>query len=113
MVANGHGGELQKHGHGQTSMLSMLLQLFAGLKNLGIAGYALEAVLELMHTSKRAHHKLHFLNKPWVHLAAVLMVLTGHLAEHVHQEEENQHQEARIAALEASVAQLKAVKKSQ
>eukprot|EP00427_Karlodinium_veneficum_P015330 CAMPEP_0169128926 /NCGR_PEP_ID=MMETSP1015-20121227/36843_1 /TAXON_ID=342587 /ORGANISM="Karlodinium micrum, Strain CCMP2283" /LENGTH=43 /DNA_ID= /DNA_START= /DNA_END= /DNA_ORIENTATION= len=29
------------------------------------------------------------------------MVLVGHMAEHVHQEEENHAQEARLAALEA------------
>eukprot|EP00428_Durinskia_dybowskii_P072678 CAMPEP_0170398196 /NCGR_PEP_ID=MMETSP0117_2-20130122/23274_1 /TAXON_ID=400756 /ORGANISM="Durinskia baltica, Strain CSIRO CS-38" /LENGTH=172 /DNA_ID=CAMNT_0010654739 /DNA_START=103 /DNA_END=619 /DNA_ORIENTATION=- len=100
------------HGHGEKSALGMLLHLFTKLKNLGIAGYALEALLELGHTSKRAHHRFHFLHKPWVHLLAILMILTGHLAEHVHQEEENHHQEARLADLEAKVAALGAAKKA-
>merc|ERR1719401_2919608 len=94
------------HGHrsGQATLVVGLLHLFTKLKRLGIAGYALEALLELTHVSKRAHHRLSFLHKPWVHLMAILMIIVGHLAEHVHQEEENHHQEVRIAMLEKKLA---------
>eukprot|EP00429_Kryptoperidinium_foliaceum_P064238 CAMPEP_0176063624 /NCGR_PEP_ID=MMETSP0120_2-20121206/31733_1 /TAXON_ID=160619 /ORGANISM="Kryptoperidinium foliaceum, Strain CCMP 1326" /LENGTH=169 /DNA_ID=CAMNT_0017397199 /DNA_START=50 /DNA_END=554 /DNA_ORIENTATION=- len=111
MATHGHGA-IQKHGHGQASILSVLLRLFTGLKNLGLAGYALEALLKLSHASHRAHHKLHFLDTPRIHLLAVLMILTGHLAEHLHQEEENHHQEARLAGLESRLADLERAKKA-
>mmetsp|Transcript_63299 Transcript_63299/g.159633 ORF Transcript_63299/g.159633 Transcript_63299/m.159633 type:complete len:153 (-) Transcript_63299:184-642(-) len=94
------------HGHGRMTLGTLLLHIFIKLKYLGLAGHLLEALLELMHVSKKANHRLRFLHKPWMHLAAIGMVIVGHLAEHAHQEEENHEQEHRIALLEKNLARL-------
>lgn len=99
------------YGHGHKASLShALLHVFSSFKNLGILGYVLEALLEFMHINKKANRKLRILHKPWMHLAAILMIIVGHLAEHVHQEEENHEQEVRIASLEKKLALLQAGK---
>lgn len=72
--------------------------------HLGIAGHALEALLELTHVSRQAHRQLKLLRRPWVHFAAIVMVIVGHVAEQAHQEEENHKHQARIARLEEQQA---------
>eukprot|EP00933_Yihiella_yeosuensis_P068726 TRINITY_DN7467_c4_g1_i1.p1 TRINITY_DN7467_c4_g1~~TRINITY_DN7467_c4_g1_i1.p1 ORF type:complete len:125 (+),score=20.90 TRINITY_DN7467_c4_g1_i1:87-461(+) len=106
--ANGDHGDdvLAKQGHtpsGLKAFWKTLAHLFVKLRYLGLAGYFLEWILEATHSSKRLHHLLHRINTPKVHLLAITMVLAGHLAEHLHQEEENHHQEDRLAKLEAAV----------
>mmetsp|Transcript_96571 Transcript_96571/g.295429 ORF Transcript_96571/g.295429 Transcript_96571/m.295429 type:complete len:117 (-) Transcript_96571:61-411(-) len=104
------GAVVAHQGHGKAPLAQQLLRLFAALRHLGSLGYALEVLLELAHVSKRAHRALPFLHKPWMHVLAIVMVLTGHLAEHVHQEEENHHQETRLVALERQLAQAQSKK---
>eukprot|EP00929_Paragymnodinium_shiwhaense_P087885 TRINITY_DN48034_c0_g1_i1.p1 TRINITY_DN48034_c0_g1~~TRINITY_DN48034_c0_g1_i1.p1 ORF type:complete len:115 (+),score=14.63 TRINITY_DN48034_c0_g1_i1:131-475(+) len=78
----------------------VLLHFLCKLRYLGLIGYGLEWLLEASHVSKRLHHWLHRLVNPKMHLLAISCVLVGHVAEHLHQEEENHHQEAHIRALE-------------
>ena len=69
-------------------------------------GYALEWFIQLSHVSHAVHHRFKKILTPKFHLLAISFVLLGHMAEHTHQEEENEHQEARIAVLEASLLQI-------
>eukprot|EP00435_Cladocopium_sp_Y103_P071708 s523_g38.t1 len=95
----------------QTSSLGALwvavVKLLARLRYLGLLGYALEWLLEASHASSRMHKILHSINTPKVHLLAISMVLAGHIAEHLHQEEENHHQEAHLHELRMEVQKLR------
>mmetsp|Transcript_40923 Transcript_40923/g.61831 ORF Transcript_40923/g.61831 Transcript_40923/m.61831 type:complete len:115 (-) Transcript_40923:328-672(-) len=107
--SNGHA--MVKHGHHSSGSLKVvLLHAFLKLKWLGLMSLFIEAMLESRHVSKRAHKYFHFLHKPWVHLALVIMEIVGHLAEHLHQEEENHEQEHRLHELEKVVAKLSKAK---
>merc|ERR1719382_1306295 len=61
-----------------------------------MAGYLLEWILKASHVNHKLHRWLHRLDSPRVHLLAITMVLTGHAAEHLHQEEENHEQEEHL-----------------
>mmetsp|Transcript_27193 Transcript_27193/g.61701 ORF Transcript_27193/g.61701 Transcript_27193/m.61701 type:complete len:117 (+) Transcript_27193:77-427(+) len=103
----GSKSELAPHGHAPANAFwAAVVGILCKLRYLGLAGYAVEWILEAAHVSKRLHHWLHRfrLNSPKVHLFAITLVLAGHLAEHAHQEEENHHQEERMAILEARLA---------
>ncbi|CAE8702004.1 unnamed protein product, partial [Polarella glacialis] len=84
------------------------LKILVRLRYLGLAGYGLEWLLEAVHSSHRLHKLLGFVNTPRVHLIAITLVLAGHIAEHVHQEEENHHQEAHLASLQAEIEKRRA-----
>mmetsp|Transcript_94491 Transcript_94491/g.211821 ORF Transcript_94491/g.211821 Transcript_94491/m.211821 type:complete len:116 (-) Transcript_94491:45-392(-) len=102
MGADAGNSTLAKPGHAPPHALWAILgTLFRKLRYLGLLGYALEWVLEASHVSHKLHGWLRGLHNPKVQLLAISMVLAGHLAEHAHQEEENHHQEERLATLEA------------
>mmetsp|Transcript_46702 Transcript_46702/g.144290 ORF Transcript_46702/g.144290 Transcript_46702/m.144290 type:complete len:120 (+) Transcript_46702:31-390(+) len=103
---DGHaaGGAHSALAHPARSPWAALAGVLGKLRYLGLAGYLLEWLLEASHVSHRLHRLLHKLHSPKVQLLAITMVLAGHLAEHLHQEEENHHQEHRLAALEARLA---------
>merc|ERR1719240_390469 len=87
-------------------LLAWLRRRAALLGYLGLGGHVIEWVCELTHVSKAAHRRLH---GPALHrlgLFAVTCIIVGHLAEHVHQEEENHHQEHRIHTLEERLKKL-------
>lgn len=108
---SGHGLDLKKahQAHGDSSVdkskgfWHVFIKLLIRLRYLGLAGYALEWILEACHTNKRLHHMLHRLLTPKVHLLAITMVLAGHIAEHLHHEEEVHEQEEHIAHLRAEI----------
>ena len=83
------------------------MKLVARLRYLGLLGYALEWLLEACHASSRLHKMLHSIQTPKVHLLAISMVLAGHVAEHLHQEEENHHQEAHLHELRSELHKLR------
>mmetsp|Transcript_41651 Transcript_41651/g.90785 ORF Transcript_41651/g.90785 Transcript_41651/m.90785 type:complete len:129 (-) Transcript_41651:241-627(-) len=91
------------HGHGM-SVWQFLLHLFCKLRCLGLVGYGLEWILELSHANHKVHRRIRRYTGPKFRLLAMSMVLAGHLAEHIHQEEENHEQEDRIKALELRLA---------
>mmetsp|Transcript_56422 Transcript_56422/g.150936 ORF Transcript_56422/g.150936 Transcript_56422/m.150936 type:complete len:99 (-) Transcript_56422:81-377(-) len=82
----------------------VVARLASSLKFFGIIGHLIELLGEMSHASKRAPRWLHKFHNPKFGVLAIIMVIVGHLAEHVHQEHENHHQELRLAALEAQVA---------
>eukprot|EP00440_Ansanella_granifera_P056399 gb/GFBE01061123.1/.p1 GENE.gb/GFBE01061123.1/~~gb/GFBE01061123.1/.p1 ORF type:complete len:132 (+),score=28.60 gb/GFBE01061123.1/:1-396(+) len=99
-------GTLAKQGHAPSGLRvfwDALAKLMIRLRYMGIAGYALEWILEACHSSSRLHRWLHHINTPKFHLLAITLVLAGHVAEHLHQEEENHHQEAHLADLRAEL----------
>mmetsp|Transcript_50699 Transcript_50699/g.151718 ORF Transcript_50699/g.151718 Transcript_50699/m.151718 type:complete len:118 (+) Transcript_50699:59-412(+) len=102
MVSGSSSSTLAKPGHPPPrAFWAALGSLLRRLRYLGLLGYALEWLLEASHASHQLHRWLHRLHSPKVQLLAITMVLAGHLAEHAHQEEENHHQEERLAAIEA------------
>ncbi|CAE7833706.1 unnamed protein product [Symbiodinium necroappetens] len=86
---------------------AVVAKLLIRLRYLGLFGYALEWLLEACHSSSKLHTMLHRINTPKFHLLAITMVLAGHVAEHLHQEEENHHQEAHLASLRAELQKLR------
>eukprot|EP00930_Biecheleria_cincta_P086304 TRINITY_DN75611_c0_g1_i1.p1 TRINITY_DN75611_c0_g1~~TRINITY_DN75611_c0_g1_i1.p1 ORF type:complete len:131 (-),score=18.76 TRINITY_DN75611_c0_g1_i1:107-499(-) len=107
----GHSNDvLTLQGHtpsGLKALWSALAKLFIRLRYLGLAGYALEWLLEACHSSHRLHKLLRHINTPKFHLLAISMVLAGHVAEHLHHEEEHHHQETHLAHLRSELAKRK------
>mmetsp|Transcript_29956 Transcript_29956/g.56185 ORF Transcript_29956/g.56185 Transcript_29956/m.56185 type:complete len:114 (-) Transcript_29956:154-495(-) len=95
------------HPTGFATLWSAIAKLIIRLRYLGLFGYALEWLLEACHSSSKLHKLLHPINTPKFHLLAITMVLAGHVAEHLHQEEENHHQEAHLAHLHAELQKLR------
>eukprot|EP00746_Dinoflagellata_sp_MGD_P014337 gnl/MRDRNA2_/MRDRNA2_131372_c0_seq1.p1 gnl/MRDRNA2_/MRDRNA2_131372_c0~~gnl/MRDRNA2_/MRDRNA2_131372_c0_seq1.p1 ORF type:complete len:166 (+),score=28.21 gnl/MRDRNA2_/MRDRNA2_131372_c0_seq1:63-500(+) len=100
-------GVLAKKPRNVWVILLMWLKRRAALLGwLGLGGHLIEWVCELTHVSKSAHRRLH---GPALHrlgLFAVTCIIVGHLAEHVHQEDENHHQEHRFHILEERLKKL-------
>eukprot|EP00927_Polykrikos_kofoidii_P021324 TRINITY_DN2020_c0_g1_i1.p1 TRINITY_DN2020_c0_g1~~TRINITY_DN2020_c0_g1_i1.p1 ORF type:complete len:117 (+),score=15.35 TRINITY_DN2020_c0_g1_i1:101-451(+) len=87
----------------KASVCTRALRFAARFRYLGLLGYVLEWLMSATHLSQRLHRSLRQLTSPKAHLLAVTCILIGHCAEHMHQEDENHEQEARIAALESRV----------
>ncbi|CAJ1354672.1 unnamed protein product [Effrenium voratum] len=88
------------------TLWNIAMKLLVRLRYLGLFGYALEWLLEACHSSSKMHKLLHGINNPKTHLLAISLVLAGHIAEHLHQEEENHHQEAHLEHLRAELQKL-------
>ncbi|CAE7692633.1 unnamed protein product [Symbiodinium pilosum] len=110
----GHGNDVHAvvphKAHAKTGLAAFwaaVLKLVFRLRYLGLFGYFLEWLLEACHSSGKLHKLLHPINTPKFHLLAITMVLAGHVAEHLHQEEENHHQEAHLENLRAELQKLR------
>mmetsp|Transcript_24389 Transcript_24389/g.44172 ORF Transcript_24389/g.44172 Transcript_24389/m.44172 type:complete len:127 (+) Transcript_24389:65-445(+) len=111
MAGNHANGVVAKKGHtpsGLKAFWTALARLLIRMRYMGLAGYALEWLLEACHSSSRLHKLLKSINTPKFHLLAISMVLAGHVAEHMHQEEENTHQEAHLAHLQSELEKRRA-----
>ena len=108
-MTGGHGTVSKASPTGLAALWIIFLKFVARLRYLGLLGYALEWLLEASHASSKLHKILHSINTPKVHLLAISMVLAGHVAEHLHQEEENHHQEAHLEELRTQIKQLRKV----